>query len=281
MSRLLPVFIAFTTLLAHHQAWSKPVERIISLAPGLTELIYSAGAENKLIGVDSYSDYPPEVANIRRIGDTYGFSFEAIVALNPDLILAWGGGTPKKDIERLKELNLNVVVHEIRTLNDIPNMIDTLSELSNNPSKGHKIARELRDILLGLKNQYQQVPRLRFFYQIWDQPLMTLNGEQFISQALKLCGADNVFHDLPQLAPQISFEQVVHNNPDLIFLGGHTQTNTHWKKSWLDIPNLKAVQNGHIFSIDPDLYHRPTERMIRALPQLCSQIHTMRLELVK
>lgn len=281
MSRLLPVFIALTTLLAHHQAWSKPVDRIISLAPGLTELIYSAGAENKLIAVDSYSDYPPQVANIKRIGDTHGFSFEAIVALNPDLILAWGGGTPKKDIERLKELNLNVVVHEIRTLNDIPNMIETLSELSDNSDKGHKVAEELRGILVSLKRKYQDVPRLGFFYQIWDQPLMTLNGEQFISQALNLCGADNVFHGLPQLAPQINLEQVVHHNPDLLFLGGHSQANTHWKQTWLKIPNLKAVQNGHIYSIDPDLYHRPTERMIRALPQLCSQIHTIRLELVK
>lgn len=269
---------ALLTFSFNHQAWSKPIERIISLSPGLTELVYSAGAGEKLVAVDRFSNYPIQVKKLPIIGDANGFSFEKIIELNPDLVLVWGGGTSTQDIIRLQELGLNVKVHHINSLQDIPTMIDELAKLTHS-TQGQQVASQLRQIIEHTQAEYQNVIRLSFFYQTWDQPLMTLNGQQFISQAVELCGADNVFHNLPQLAPQINFEQVIALNPDVIFLGARSKISLSWKQTWLAVPDLKASQFQHIFTLDGDTYHRPTERMIRALPALCQQLDSIRINL--
>lgn len=266
------LLVALAIGLISYQAWSKPVERIVSLAPGLTELAFSAGLGSQLVGVDSFSDYPAEVKQLPKVGDSRGYSFERIIALKPDWVLAWREGTAQRDILHLQQLGLKVEVISLLSPHDIPRMIKYLSQFSDTPQTGLATAHKLADQLTKLHKTYRNRQRYRYFYQIWDTPLITINGQQFISQSIALCGLQNIFHELDSLAPQVNIETVIALNPDMILLGMSEQPAQRWQATWQRIPQLSAVKNNHILAMDADLLHRPTARMIQHLSELCEKL---------
>lgn len=253
-----------------------PVTRIISLAPSLTELIYAAGAGDYLVGAVSYSDYPPEAQRVARVGDFNAINIERIIELKPDLILTWQSGTSARDIQRLEQLGLPVLIRETQYLDDIPKLIAEIGQLTGQQDTANTEAERLRSQLNTLRQNYQNASAVSVFYQVWHQPLITVNGAQFMGQAIALCGGENIFADQTALAPHVSREAVINANPDVILLGGKSANQQAWLTQWQTLSFLTASQNQHIFLLDSDQYQRPTPRFIDGLNTLCQLIDQAR-----
>lgn len=253
-----------------------PVQRIISLAPHITEMLYSAGAGSKIVGVVAYSDFPKAALNLPVIGSYNAINLERIIELNPDLILGWQSGNRLQDIQRLKELGFKVLQSDVTKLDDIPNEIERLGKLAGTQLHATAIANRLRLKLSEIRQHYQPLEPISSFYQIWNQPIITMNGTQFISQALNVCGATNVYSDLKPLSAEVSLESVLHRNPQVFLLGGQHAFQKGWLKSWQNYPSLQAVKQKQLYLLNNNLYQRPTARLINALPELCQKIETAR-----
>ena len=253
-----------------------PAQTIISLAPSLTELAYSAGAGDKLVGAVNFSDYPPAALTLPIVGSYNAINFEAILQLKPDLILAWKSGNRPQDLDRLQRLGLNLLIRDTQKLDDIPNLIEEIGQRAGTQTQAKIEAQRLRDQLNALRLQYAKSQPVTVFYQVWHQPLITVNGEQFISQALEVCGGKNIFADLDALAPHVNREAVIAENPDVILLGGLSHVQQQWLNDWQKIPLLNAIQNQHIYPLNADQYQRPTARLIDGMDALCHLLANVR-----
>ncbi len=251
-------------------------QRIISLAPHITEMLYSAHAGDKIVGVVSYSDYPKEALSKPLIGSHNAINLEKIIQLNPDLILGWTSGNRPKDIKRLKELGFQVQLFDVSKLDDIPNQIENLGQLVGDPIKAKQTAQALRKTLKNVRQTYQKRPPITSFYQIWHKPIITMNGDQFISQAITTCGAQNAFSDLPKLTATIGLESLFKRNPQIFLLGGQASFQQNWYTFWQQYPKLQAVKNQQIYLLNNNYYQRPTARLINALDDLCQKIDQAR-----
>ncbi|MBN2864845.1 MAG: cobalamin-binding protein [Thiotrichales bacterium] len=251
-------------------------QRVIALSPHITELLFSAGAGDKLVGVVDYSNYPKAALNIENIGRYDAINIEKIIQLNPDLIIAWQSANRPKDIENLQQLGFKVLFSNPQTLNDIPSEIRSFGQQLHTEKQADAVAKTLENTLVKIKQQYQAQPKITAFYQIWHAPLMTVNGEQFISQALALCGAQNIFEDLPMLAAEVNIESVIQRNPDTILLGGEQKMQQAWLQSWQKWQTLNAVQNQQIYLVNADTFQRPTQRFIEGISSLCQTVSQVR-----
>jgi ABC-type Fe3+-hydroxamate transport system substrate-binding protein len=236
--------------------------RIITLAPHLAELAASAGALDNLVGVVAYSDFPAEVKHIQIIGDAFNLDYEAIVALNPDYLIAWKGGTPIATINKLKSLKLNLIETEITELSDIPATIELIAELTNTKDIATNNIKRFNQKLNQLKKPSQTFKTL--FIQSYSKPLYTVSGKHWISEAAAICGYQNIFNDLSQISTTVSLESVIAKNPQAI-LNIANQIDQQWQ-SW---PLLDAVKNKQIFTISPDYFARPSMRILNGIAQLC------------
>lgn len=269
------ISLLFTSWAAQAEPAAK---RIVSLAPSLTELVYSAGAGDQLVGVVNYSDYPEAALSVPIVGSYNALNFEVIMQLKPDLVLAWQSGNRPQDLDRLKRLGLNLLIRDTQRLDDIPNLIEEIGRMSQQTQTATTEANRLRQQLEQLRKRYQNAAKVSVFYQVWHQPTITINGEQFISQAIEVCGGRNVFADLSALAPHVNREAVIQKNPDMILLGGLDHVQQKWLQDWQKIPQLQAVQNGHIYTLNADHFQRPTARLIDALDNLCQLMDQARAQ---
>ncbi|HET8850277.1 MAG TPA: cobalamin-binding protein, partial [Marinobacter sp.] len=190
--------------------------RIVSLSPGATELLFSAGAGEHVVAVSAWSDFPPEATELPQVGDANRLDLEAIVSLAPDLVVAWVDGHSRSQLERLSDLGIPVFWLAPRTFGDIARAVEDLALLTGQPAVGKARAESFREGVDRLKARYADAPPVRVFYQIWDRPLMTVNREELISKAITLCGGINVFGTLSRLVPRISTEAVLAANPEAI-----------------------------------------------------------------
>jgi iron complex transport system substrate-binding protein len=265
---------------AFNQAWSNSQmapQRIISLAPHITEMLFSAGAGDKVVGVVAYSDFPKAALDIDSIGSYQAINIEKIILLNPDLIIAWKSGNRLKDIEKLEQLGFKVVYSEPYKLTDIPKEVRAFGEQLGTQVTANAVADALENKLQSLIQTYQTKPKVSAYYQIWNAPLMTINGEQSISQAMSICGAENIFADLPLLAAEVSIESVIQQNPDAILLGGQKQMQQGWLKAWQKWQTISAVKNQQIYLLKADNFQRPTARLIESIEGLCQKIDQVRV----
>ncbi|NNG12071.1 MAG: cobalamin-binding protein, partial [Halobacteria archaeon] len=200
--------------------FEQPAQRIVSLAPHITELLFAAGAGEAVVGVSEYSDYPAAAAGLPRISGGNGLDLEAIVGLQPDLVIAWQSGNPPHQVRRLQQLGLQVFVSEPRRLEDVVTSLERFGRLAGSPARAHEQANVFRQRHAALIQRYARRATVSVFYSIWQRPLMTVNGEHLISDIIRLCGGRNVFAALPGLAPQISVEAVLVADPQVIIAGG-------------------------------------------------------------
>jgi len=257
----------------------QPAQKIISLSPHITELIYSAGAGDKLIGVDEYSNHPQAAKSIARIGDANHLDIEKILSLQPDLIVAWGSGQSHDQfIERLIHLNLTVYISSPEELEAIPNTVENLGKLAGTYDYAKQQSQNFRDELMDIINEYSEQPPVTVFYEIWNQPLFTINGQHVISKVIEICGGRNVFADLPILSPEVSIEAVISTNPDVIIASrtGEGDQRPPWLDDWLQWPTINAARNNHLYHIPPDLIHRQTFRILKGTRILCEQLQRAR-----
>lgn len=253
----------------------QPARRIISLAPSMTELLFAAGAGSALVGVSEYSDYPPEALDIEIIGRFDLINTEAILALQPDLVVAWRSGNPRAAVQRLIDLGLNVYVGEPTTLESIPDHLQRLAVLAGTRQTGNAAAQELLQRLNRMKIRYDDAAPLRVFYQVWNEPLISVGGREIINDVITLCGGINIFAD-QGLAPKVSIEAVLQRRPQVIIASGMDLSRPAWLDDWRRWPQLPAVAEGNLYHIPPDLLQRQTPRVLDGAEQMCRQLDEAR-----
>lgn len=253
-----------------------PAERIVTLAPHLAELVYLAGAGDRLLATVAYSDHPPAAEALPRIGDAFRFDLERLLALSPDLVIAWDSGNPDAALATMDQLGLPVWRTKI---DSIPAMAALLRDIGRATALDTEAtARKVEDRWAALQARHAGQTPVRYFYQVAERPLYTVNGEHLISAGLGACGGVNVFADLPTLAPQISTEAVIQADPAALFAGRADDAEdplAHWR-AW---PRMAAVRDEALFTLPSDLINRATPRMLDAIDQACTLLETHRVRM--
>ncbi|WP_354679776.1 cobalamin-binding protein [Cupriavidus plantarum] len=259
---------------------AQPARRIVSLAPHVTELIYAAGGGDRIVGTVTYSDYPHEARDIPRVGDNKSLDLERIAALKPDLIVVWRHGNAQKQTDRLRALGMPLFFSEPRRLESIPENLEKLGTLMGTSTVANRAAADFRQQIDTLRKTYASRPPVTVFYQVWQQPLMTLNGQHLISDMLALCGGRNLFANETPLVPTVSTEAVVAGNPEVMLTAGMGATRpdrpladfTMWQK-WKQVT---AVARNNLFIVDGDLVNRAGPRVVRGAEEICKDIDIAR-----
>jgi len=249
--------------------FSHPPQRIISLTPHLTELLFAVGAGSQLVGVDGASDYPQAAQALPRVGDYSRINFERILALQPDLVLVWVGGNRAADIHRLTAMGVPVLQTQATRLADVARLLRLIGQASGHAGEGEAAARDFSLRLAALQVKPGGRPPLKVFYQVWDRPLMTVGGTHWISDALEVCGARNVFADLRGLSPVVSREAVLKRAPELIVSGSDAPD---MRRQWQRFASLPAVKNHGFVRVDADRLHRLTPRLLAGVADLCAAV---------
>lgn len=255
-----------------------PAQRIVSLAPHVTELLFAAGAGNRIVGTLDYSDYPPEAKAIPRIGSSEAIQFEKLVALQPDLVIGWSSGNGPRTLPRLRDLGLTVFASEIRNVEQIPSTLERFGRLAGSAPAADAAAADFRSRLRAIEEAYRGRPPVTVFYEIWNPPLMTVNGDHLISRAIEMCGGRNVFAALPMLTPHVTVEAVVAADPQIIVGGSIGGKRPAWLDAWRRYGQMRAVVNDHLAVVPADLLHRPTPRFLDGVAQLCEALEEVRTD---
>ncbi|WP_428466381.1 vitamin B12 ABC transporter substrate-binding protein BtuF [Photobacterium minamisatsumaniensis] len=263
---------AFTLSLSHNAMAT--AQRIISLSPHTTELAYAAGLGDKLIAASDYSDYPEQAKALERVANYRGIKMERIVALQPDLILAWQGGNPIREMARLEQLGFKVFYSNPKTLDDIASTLEELGQYADSPKQAQQTANEFRTRLNALRQSHQTQRPVSYFYQLSATPIITVAGDSWPSQVFTLCGGENIFADSAVAYPQVSEEQVLVRQPEVIFGTPHADTKVSIWNKWRQ--QLPAVQKDHLFTLTADWLNRPTPRTILAVEQVCDYLDLVR-----
>jgi iron complex transport system substrate-binding protein len=250
-----------------------PAARIVSLAPHVTEQLYAAGAGAKLVAASEYSDYPEDAKRLPRVASSGAVNLEMVLALKPDLVVAWRLEATAAALARLESLGVPVFYSEPRRLAQIPDTIEALGELAGTAGVARPLAESLRKELARLDAAYRGKRPVSVFYQIAERPLMTLGGEHFVSDAITLCGGRNVFAGSSLMAPVVNVESVLAADPEAIVSG-----NDDWHADWRRFPGLRAVRANNLFTVPVSEMHRHGPRAIGAAAVLCRRLDEARLK---
>jgi iron complex transport system substrate-binding protein len=248
--------------------------RIVSLAPNLTEITYAAGAGPALVGTVEYSDYPEAARSLPRVGDGWRIDLEQVLALRPDIVLAWSSGTPAATIERLRATGLRVVEVPTFRLADVPAALRLVGDLAGTRAAAESAAAHFDSQMQRLRRQHAGARPVRVFIEIDDEPLFTVNGRHIISEVAGLCGGRNVFAGLPQIAPQVDVEAVLASDPDVILSTDDTIADP--RAQWLAWPQLRAVRLGTIYSLSSDTVTRASPRLAQGAADVCAALDAAR-----
>jgi len=255
----------------------QPVARVISLAPHLTELMYAIDAGDRLVAVSEYSDFPAAANKLPRIGNAGAIDLERIIALKPDLVLAWKSGTPASHLERIRKLGIPVALFDFHRVEQIADGIARLGQLTGKTAKAAAVREDFLKQLHALEKIYANRTRVSVFYQLWAQPIMTINGDHMISDMISICGGKNIFSDLASLVPVVEPESVIQRAPQVI-VGANKDAQPAWLDQWRRWPSIPAVQGNHLYVIESDLLVRQSTRVLGGLEKLCRDIDRARTQ---
>jgi len=251
-----------------------PAKRIVTLAPFLTELVFTAGAGDRVVGVSAFSDYPPQAKKLPQVSSAVSWSLEEIAALNPDLVLAWRDNMRVQDVSRLSSFGIAVYVADARNFEDVPRALEAIGRLVGRDTSA--AIGEYRDKLERLRAQYASKPKVTALLEIWHSPLTTIAGRHFMNEALEICGARNVFADLSSVAPVVGWEEVIVRDPDVIVGINSAGSEKDFRAAWSERATLRAVMKGHLVYADADRLQRLTARTPDGIASLCAAIDRVR-----
>ena len=257
-----------------------PAQRVISLAPHATELVYAAGGGAKLVGTVTYSDYPPAAQAVPRVGDNKALDLERIAALKPDLIVVWRHGNAERQTDALRALHIPLFFSEPKHLDDVATSLRQLGTLLGTAPVADAAAASFSRDIAALRARYASRAPVTMFFQVWDRPLTTLNGAHLFNEVITLCGGRNVFAALKPLAPSVTDEAVLAANPEAIVTtsAGATRSDAPLPNlaRWRAWPALTAVARNNLFAIDGDLLTRPSPRIAQGAAALCEDLEAAR-----
>jgi iron complex transport system substrate-binding protein len=251
-------------------------QRIVSLAPHLTELLFAAGAGDKVVAAVEFSNYPAPAKALPRIGSYAAFDLERIAALKPNLVVAWGSGNLPGPLAQLRRLGIPVFVSEPQRLEDIAPSIARLGRLAGTAGVADAAAAAFETRRMVLATRHADKREVAVFYEIWNQPLMTIGGSHLISAVMALCRGRNIFADVTQSAASIGLEAVLRADPEVIVASGMDEARPDWLNDWKRWPQLTAVKRDNLFFIPPDLLQRHTPRILDGAERLCAALDTAR-----
>ena len=257
---------------------TEPANKIISLAPNITEILFHIGAGSQIIGADEYSNYPEAAKQIIRVNNHSIANYELILSLKPDLILAWYSGNGVEVINRLRELGLPVFVIETTKIKEIPDLFKRLGKITGNETQSIQAASEFSEKLVKLQSLYVDKKKVKTFYQVWDDPIMTLSGKHLVSDVIELCSGVNVFAEAQPLVPRVNIESIMNADPEVILSSGSEERVAGWRKKWARWPTISAVNKGHLYLIPPDLMQRQSNRILDAATYVCNFLDKSRDE---
>lgn len=267
--------ITLTDDLGNRVRLDEPAQRIITLVPHATELMFEIGGGERIVATVAYSDYPEAARSIRRIGDYNALNTEAIIALKPDLLIAFTSGQAMKDVEQLKSMGLTVFHSDPQSFESIAKAMRDYGYLTGLEDAADAAATAFENGIALLGSRYGDKAPLSVFYEVWHDPIFTLNGDSFITDIIELCGGRNVFADLPTLSPQISLEAVFEEDPQVIATGPN---DAGPDSPWLKWPQLQAIANDALIAVDPDYMHRPTPSLLIGATRLCEDLDRLHTE---
>lgn len=257
---------------------SQPAQRIVSLAPHVTELLFAAGAEHHIIAVSDYSDYPEAAKKIPSIGSIFALDLERLMALKPDLVVIWGTGNARILTDKLRNNHITVFESEPRDFETVATSIERLAILAGTENAGRASAQKFRQRLANLRKTYQQSASgktVSVFYQMVRKPLMTLNDNHMVSDAIRLCGGRNAFGQLKELSATITTEAVLAANPEVMFT---TDESVDALADWKQFPILTAVKKNNFYAINGDWLNRAGPRILDGTEALCKHLAAARIK---
>jgi vitamin B12 transport system substrate-binding protein len=254
----------------------KPKQRIVALAPHIVEMLFDIGAGKEIVGAVSYSDYPKAALDIPRVGSYHGMQIEKILALNPDLIIVWKSGNSQSDIDKMERLGLKVVFSNPKNIEDVATELRYFGELIGHQKQAEIVALAYEARLKALREENKDKQLIPVFYQLWSEPMMTINGTTWINQLIEVCQGDNVFKSNPTPYPKISTENVIVAQPHLMILPDENSDKPQPIINWQKWPEIPAVKNNKFIHVDADLLHRFSTRMLSGIEDMCEKIDQQR-----
>lgn len=264
------VFTLLCVGLLSFSALAEPKQQIISLSPANTELAYAAGLGESLIAVSAYSDFPEPAKKLEQVSDWQGLNVERIIALKPDLILAWRGGNPQRPLDQLASLGIPIIYFDPQTIDDVINSVTELAQYSPNPELAQENIEKMRAILAPYNNKDNAVNKTkRVFIQLGTQPLFSAGNHTLQNDVVRFCGGENIFANSPVQWPQVSREQVLTRKPDVIIMTGSAEQEKAVKEFWHSQLNVPIIR------LNEDWFHRADPRIVNATEQLCEQLNSL------
>ena len=254
----------------------QPARRVIALAPHVAELLYAAGGAERIIAAVDYADYPEQAKLLQRVGSNRQLDLERIAALKPDMIVVWLHGSSERQIEQIRALGIPMFHSEPKKLDDIASSVSRLGKLMGTERVADSAAGRIRTDLALLTTKYAGRAPVRLFYQVWDKPLYTLNGSHIVSDAIRMCGGENIFGRLKATAPVVGVEAVLQEDPEAIFSTADRSDDEGGVGLWRQYPNMTAVRRGNLFRVDGNLLNRAGPRMVAGAASLCQKLELAR-----
>lgn len=253
-----------------------PASRIVSLSPGATEMLFAAGAGDQIVATVEFSDEPPAAQKITRIGDSVAIDIERLIALRPDVVIIWPGGNNAAQVQKVERLRIPTFRHRVDTLEQLPDSVRRLGELAGTQPIANAAADEIERKLNALRSRYEQRSKVRVLMQVWNRPIYTVGGKQLISDALRVCGARNIFEDLSELSPSVEIEAIIARDPDLIIAAGKPTVAAEWAEGWRKFPSLRAVRHGNVVIFEDQRLSRLGPSVVDATKLLCETVEAAR-----
>jgi iron complex transport system substrate-binding protein len=254
----------------------KPAQRVISMAPHVTELLFAAGGGARIVGAMNFSDYPEAAKTIPLVGSSSVLDMERVIALKPDLLVVWQTGNTARQLEQLRALGIPIFQSEPKKLDQVADSLLRLGQLLGTEAVAQAAAAAYRAKIAALAARYGKRSPVRVFYQIWDKPLYTLNGQHIVSDAIGLCGGENVFGALKVKAPEVSVEAVMQADPEAIFGGDQHDPADAGLNIWKPYGSMLAVKRGNLFTLGGELLTRAGPRMAQGAADLCEKLELAR-----
>jgi iron complex transport system substrate-binding protein len=264
----------FTDAMKRKVTVPQTVKRIVSMAPNVTEMLFDIGLKDEIVGVTDFCDYPPAALEKPRIGGYYNPNIEAILSLNPDLVVATPDGYSKERVEKLDQAGISVFLVNPQKIDEVLETMLTLGKVTGREDAAKQVVQALRARVQAVAKEVESIPedkRAKVFYEIGQDPLITAGPGNFVDNLIKAAGGVNVASDAASDWPQYSVEAVIMKEPDVIITAPHvlSQENTATQPSiWSKYETIPAVKNGRIYQVNPDILLRPGPRIVDGLEEL-------------
>jgi len=251
-------------------------QRIVALAPHIVEMLFDIGAGDQIVGTVEYADFPDAALKIPRIGGYHGIQIEKVLALKPDLVIVWQSGNKASDIEQMEKMGLNIIYSHPKKIADVAQELRKLGKYTGHEAQAEEVAEGYLQRLKKLRQQYANIAPLKVFYQLWPNPMRTINKDTLINQLIEVCQGQNVFAENPTPYPQIGFENVIVAQPELIILPDENSNKAQPIIDWYKWPEIPAVKKNRFIHVNADLMHRFSTRMLDGIEDMCKKIDAFR-----